>query len=229
MFRYSSTLSAFEGYTTEWGEIGGGGSTDISLSSFTGDGSDLTFSLSAAAAENNTFVYIDGVYQSKSNYTVSAADPAVVTFSTAPPNGTAIEIMSAAISVTSVGTPSDNTVSTAKIVDANVTTAKIADGAITAAKVAAGVGGMTTSVTASSLTASASNHYYVSASGRTITLPSSPSIGDEVRVTVGNYTDTVVARNGVKIMASTTDMTLNIPYLSTLFIYTNAAIGWVTA
>lgn len=130
--RYNSTLSAFEGYTTEWGEIGGGGSTDISLNTFTGDGSDVTFSLSAAAVENNTFVYIDGVYQNKSTYAVSAADPAVVTFSTAPPNGTAIEIMSAAISVSNIGTPSDNT----------VTTAKIVDGAITAAKLAAGAGGV---------------------------------------------------------------------------------------
>jgi len=152
--RYNSTLAAFEGYTTEWGEIGGGGggSADISLNSFTGDGSDLTFSLSAVAAENNTFVYIDGVYQNKATYAVSAADPAVVTFSTAPPNGTAIEIMSAAISVTSVGVPSDNSittakivdgaVTTAKIVDGAVTTAKIVDGAITAAKLAAGAGGV---------------------------------------------------------------------------------------
>ena len=140
--RYNSTLSAFEGYTTEWGEIGGGGSTDISLNTFTGDGSDVTFSLSAAAAENNTFVYISGVYQNKSTYAVSAADPAVVTFNTAPPNGTAIEIMSAAISVSNIGTPSDNTVTTAKIVDDAVTTAKIVDGAITAAKLAAGAGGV---------------------------------------------------------------------------------------
>ena len=134
--RYNSTLAAFEGYTTEWGEIGGGGSTDISLNTFTGDGSDVTFSLSAVATENNTFVYIDGVYQNKATYTVSAADPAVVTFSTAPPNGTAIEIMSAAITVTSVGTPSDNTVTTAKIVDGAVTTAKIVDGAVTTVKIA---------------------------------------------------------------------------------------------
>jgi len=138
MFRYSSTLAAFEGYTTEWGEIGGGGSTDISLNTFTGDGSDLTFSLSAAAAENNTFVYIDGVYQNKATYAVSSASPAVVTFSTAPPNGTAIEIMSAAISVTSVGVPSDNTITTAKIADAAVTTVKIADNAVTAAKLTSG-------------------------------------------------------------------------------------------
>jgi hypothetical protein len=125
-FRYNSTLGEFEGYTTEWGSIGGGGSTDISLNQFTGDGSDTTFTLSGLAAENNTFVYIDGVYQSKSNYSVSTADPAVVTFSTAPPNTTAIEVMVAAISVSNIGTPSDNTVSTAKIVDDAVTSDKLA-------------------------------------------------------------------------------------------------------
>jgi len=127
-FRYNSTLGEFEGYTTEWGSIGGGGSTDISLNQFTGDGSDTTFTLSGLAAENNTFVYIDGVYQSKSNYSVSTANPAVLTFSTAPPNTTAIEVMSAAISVSDIGTPSDNTVTTAKIVDGAVTPAKIASG-----------------------------------------------------------------------------------------------------
>jgi len=135
-FRYNSTLGEFEGYTTEWGSIGGGGSTDISLNQFTGDGSDTTFTLSGLAAENNTFVYIDGVYQSKSNYSVSAADPAVVTFSTAPPNTTAIEIMVAAISVSNIGTPSDNTVTPAQIVDVAVTTAKVADDAVTSDKLA---------------------------------------------------------------------------------------------
>jgi len=126
MFRYNSTTAEFEGYQDgAWGSIGGG-SADITLNQFTGDGSDTTFTLSGLAAENNTFVYIDGVYQSKDNYTVSAADPAVLTFSTAPPNTTAIEVMSAAISVSNIGTPSDNTVSTAKIVDGAVTTAKLA-------------------------------------------------------------------------------------------------------
>ena len=134
MFRYNSTTAEFEGYQDgAWGSIGGG-SADITLNQFTGDGSDTTFTLSGLAAENNTFVYIDGVYQSKSNYSVSTADPAVVTFSTAPPNTTAIEIMVAAISVSNIGTPSDNTVSTAKIVDGAVTPAKIASGDFNFAK-----------------------------------------------------------------------------------------------
>jgi hypothetical protein len=86
------------------------------------------------------------VYQNKSTYAVSAADPAVVTFNTAPPNGTAIEIMSAAISVSNIGTPSDNT----------VTTAKIVDGAITAVKLAAGVGGVPSSYISTTPTTSSS-------------------------------------------------------------------------
>ena len=134
MFRYNSTTAEFEGYQdSAWGSIGGG-TSDITLSQFTGDGSDTTFTLSGLAAENNTFVFIDGVYQSKSNYSVSTADPAVVTFSTAPPNTTAIEVMVAAISVSNIGTPSDNTVSTAKIVDGAVTPAKIASGDFNFAK-----------------------------------------------------------------------------------------------
>ncbi len=220
-FRYNSTLGEFEGYTTEWGSIGGGGSTDIALNQFTGDGSDTTFTLSGLAAENNTFVYIDGVYQSKDNYSVSAADPAVLTFSTAPPNTTAIEVMSAAISVSNIGTPSDNTVSTAKIVDGAVTAAKIASEPVSV--------GITSIVTGSSVTATANTHVYVNTAGQTITLPASPTIGQRVLVTVENFTDTVIGRNGSNIMSSGTDMTLDKEYLSVQFIYTNSTVGWVIA
>ena len=38
--------------------------------------------------ENATSVYIDGVYQSKDNYSISGS---TLTFSTAPPSGTAVE------------------------------------------------------------------------------------------------------------------------------------------
>jgi hypothetical protein len=218
MFRFNSTEGKFEGYTTEWGEIGGG-AADLLLNQFTGDGSDVTFTLSGAAVENNTLVYLDGVYQSKSNYTVSNADPAVVTFSTAPASGTAIEIMVAAIAVTNIGTPADNTVTTAKIVNNAVTAAKIASVPISV--------GITTVVTSASVTATVNTHVYVSAAGRTITLPASPTIGQRVLVTVGNFTDTVVGRNGSKIMSSATDFTMDAAYLSIQFTYTDAVQGWV--
>ena len=256
-FRYNTTEGKFEGYTTEWGEIGGG-AADLSLNQFTGDGSDVTFALSGAAVENNTLVYLDGVYQSKSTYTVSSANPAVVTFSTAPASGTAIEIMVAAIAVTDIGTPADNTVTTAKIADDAVTQAKIADDAVgadqlssssvgadqlssssvvtaslvddavTAAKIASEPisVGITTVVTSASLTATVNTHVYVSAAGRTITLPASPTIGQRVLVTVGNFEDTVIGRNSSNIMSSGTDMTLDKAYLSIQFVYTNSTVGW---
>ena len=45
---------------------------------------------STIASENNIQIYLDGVYQDKDTYTTSGSN---VTFSTAPPNTTAIEIM----------------------------------------------------------------------------------------------------------------------------------------
>lgn len=65
----------------------------VELNSYTGDGSDRTFSTqSNIDSENNVQVYIDGVYQSKDTYTTSGT---TVTFNTgnAPPNGTAVELL----------------------------------------------------------------------------------------------------------------------------------------
>ena len=236
-FRYNTTEGAFEGYTTEWGSIGGG-AADLLLNQFTGDGSDVTFTLSGSAIENNTLVYIDGVYQSKSNYTVSSATPAVITFSTAPPSGTAIEIMVAAISVTDIGTPSDNTVTTAKIVDgavttakiadSNVTTAKIADGSITTAKLAAGVGGAFNDfvIKTADYTAVTRDQLIVnSASARTITLPASPSAGNVVFIKNSGAGTVTVARNGSNINSTADDGELATDAGATL-VYVDSTIGW---
>ena len=131
-FRYNTTTGAFEGYTDQWGDIGGSGATNVSLNEFTGNGSTTAFTLSAdPSTENNTQVYIDGVYQEKGTYAVSGT---TLTFSTAPPNGTSIEVM--AFTASSIGVPTDDTVSTAKIVNDAVTQAKIADDAVGADQLA---------------------------------------------------------------------------------------------
>ena len=188
-FRYNSTTQAFEGYTTEWGSIAGGGGTNtfttdsftangsttayalsqvvssegsllvfidgvfqtqdaysiatasgattltfsaapannrkivvysvaaavsgsnLNIDSMTGDGSDVTLTLSIAPVNlNNTIVTIDGVYQSKSNYSVSGT---TLTFSTAPPSGSAVEVMT--FTQTEINVPVDNTVTSAKL------------------------------------------------------------------------------------------------------------------
>lgn len=70
-----------------------GGSTQLSVEKniLTGDGSTVAFTVSSSiVSENNTQVYIDGVYQSKDNYSTSGS---TVTFTTAPANGAEIEII----------------------------------------------------------------------------------------------------------------------------------------
>ena len=120
MFRYNTTTGEFEGYTDEWGAIGGGGgsfTTDI----FAGDGADTTFTVSSSVSnENNLMVFIDGVFQAQDSYSVSGT---TLTFSTAPANGRVITVYHA--KAVSIGTPSDNSVDTVQLVDGAVTSAKL--------------------------------------------------------------------------------------------------------
>ena len=68
---------------------------------------------------------------------------------------------------------------------------------------------------------------YVTSDSQTITLPSSPSAGNEVVVVVGNYTGCVVARNGQRIMSLTENITLDIAYAAVTFLYVDSTRGWV--
>lgn len=81
-------------------------------------------------------------------------------------------------------------------------------------------------VTAISRNAAVAEHVEVTADGTTQTLPSSPSVGDEVVIGVGNFLNTVVARNGNNIMGLAEDLTLNKAYTTRTFRYINASIGW---
>ena len=63
----------------------------MNVYNFTGDGATVNFTLGTGpGGENNTQVYIDGVYQQKNTYNVSGS---IVQFSTAPPNLSTIEVM----------------------------------------------------------------------------------------------------------------------------------------
>ena len=81
------------------------------VDSMTGDGSDTTLTLSVAPVSvNNIQVYFDGVYQAKSNYSISGT---TLTFTTAPPSGVAVEAITH--TQTSVNVPVDGTITPAKI------------------------------------------------------------------------------------------------------------------
>ena len=85
--------------------------TSPSIQTFTGDGSATAYTLSATLPnENYVVVFWDGVYQHHSEYSLSGT---TLTFSSAAPNGTAIEVYYH--SVNGIGTPSDATVTPAKL------------------------------------------------------------------------------------------------------------------
>ena len=104
----------------------------LSQNNFTGDGSDTTFTLGVDPLhENNTMVFLDGVYQHKATYSVSGT---TLTFDAAPASGVLIECITH--TQTEINTPSSNSVVTASIVDDNVTQAKLADDAVGADQLA---------------------------------------------------------------------------------------------
>jgi hypothetical protein len=84
-------------------------------------------------------------------------------------------------------------------------------------------------VTGTTQSAAANTHYVLTnASATTVTLPSSPSAGDLIWITVANeLTTNVVARNGKPIQAIAEDMTLNAKYASVQLRFVNDTEGWV--
>ena len=76
--------------------------TDSVVDTFTGTGSQTAFTLSRQPlTENNTLVYVSGIYQDKSTYSISSS---TLNFSTAPANGVSIEVVSAVAAITNSAT-----------------------------------------------------------------------------------------------------------------------------
>jgi hypothetical protein len=110
---------------------------DLVVKTFNGTGSQTTFNLEInPVSENNTQVFVSGVYKSKSTYSISGTN---LIFATAPAAGTGnIEVVIgvAAELINNVVTIPNNSVGTAAIINLNVTGAKIADLTITSGKLA---------------------------------------------------------------------------------------------
>lgn len=100
---------------------------------FSGNGSQTAFTLTSdPGSGNNTFVFISGVYQDKSSYSVSGT---TLTFTSAPPTGSSNIQVNYGYAST-IGVPADGSITEAKLGTNAVTTNKIADGSITDAKLA---------------------------------------------------------------------------------------------
>lgn len=117
--QYSQTTFVADFQTNQWFAASSGlGASNVAVDAFSGNGSTTAFTLSGdPGSENNTQVFVSGVYQEKDTYSVSGT---TLTFSTAPPTGTSnIEVVWTA--PLAIGTPSDGTVTTAKIASNAVT------------------------------------------------------------------------------------------------------------
>ena len=148
----SGKLLVYNGTSSAWEETQSVGNffiNTLSSSSATGGGSATAngtayrFTLSNAGQDaQQHIVSVDGVIQKPNSGTSQpsegfAIDQTDIIFGSAPVNGASIFIITIGASV-GIGTPSDGTVSTAKLASGAVTTAKIADSNITTAKIANG-------------------------------------------------------------------------------------------
>ena len=116
---------------------------NFTIDEFVGVSAQTTFTLTdEVGSVNALLVYIDGIVQPTSAYALPTSTS--IQFIVAPPADSVIRCLHLGFQST-VGVPSDgtitsakiaaNAVTTVKILDANVTTSKIADNAITAAKI----------------------------------------------------------------------------------------------
>ena len=110
--------------------------------------------------------------------------------------------------------------------DGKVYLKKNVSGTESIVEVTAGGGNLTVTNTAVDKTIEANEACFVTASGKTITLPASPSAGDQVIVGVNNFSDTVISRNGKNIMSLAENMTIDKPNVSVGLIYVDITIGW---
>ena len=194
--------------------------TSLNQNSFTGNGSTTAFTLSQSVDdENKTFVFIQGIYQEKSTYSIAGN---TITFSTAPQNGYTVEIM--AFNTITVGNPpvtSVNGQTGAVAINIPVTSVNGQTGAVTIST------GYSVSVISSNTTAVA-NTLYVLTATLTLTLPASPTAGDSVKISNRSGVATaIIARNSENIMGAASDLTLDKLNSGFELIYSNSAQGWI--
>ena len=171
--------------------------SSINQNNFTGNGSQ-TFTLSQSIDdEAKTFVFIQGVYQEKSTYSISGNQ---ITFNTAPQTGFTVEVM--AFDSITIGNQTSGGIDWQS-----------------APKVA-------------SFTASAGEGYFVNTTsgGVTVTLPPSPSSGDEVSIvdyagTADTNAITLTSSNNIK--GISTDHKITRERAGVSLVYSDATQGWL--
>lgn len=95
-------------------------------------------------------------------------------------------------------------------------------------ELASGLNSIYESVTTTAVNKTLVNREFctVTASGKTITLPASPSAGWEVVISVGDFTDTVIGRNSQNIMGVAENMTIDVANATVNLVFVDATRGW---
>ena len=174
------------------------GTLSADVDEFTGDGSNVAFTLAnTPAGENFTMVAVQGVLQPKTSYSLSGN---VLTFSSAPPDTAVIEVTTFGGSVVSGG--------------------------------GGGSSALTWNIASSNATMSANNGYFVdtSSAAKTMTLPTSATLGDTIRINdlAGTFStnNLTVARNGHKIQGIADNLLVDADQSSFGLVYSNSTYGW---
>ena len=92
-------------------------------------------------------------------------------------------------------------------------------------------GAWTSSSVTSNISLTASNNYFVdTSSARTLTLPSSPNLGDEIHIfdaTGSAASNNITVSSGSnKINGSVQDLKIDVAYAGAVLIYTGSTYGW---
>lgn len=178
--------------------------SDVESDLFSGTGSQTSFTLinGSPGAKKDTMVYINGVYQNKSTYSLTSG---AIVFTTAPSNNDEVEV-----------------VSISKVVSATtgVTSVNGASGDVETRK-------YDVEVISADANAEA-YHVYVFTATLTLTLPASPEVGQWIKISNrSGVTTCVLGANTNKIMGATSDYTLNTASASFELVYSGTAQGWV--
>lgn len=187
---------------------------------FTATAAQTSFTLvnGTPAAKSQTLVYINGVYQNKSTYSLTSG---AIVLSTGADAGDEVEV----VSLEGLVAPPLNGVSSVNGQTGDVTAVTSVNGqtgAVTVASSKYDVSVISTNTNAQAF------YTYVFTATATLTLPASPEVGQWIKVSnMSGVLTPVVAANGNNIMGASSDLTIDALNAGFEMVYSGATKGWV--
>ena len=212
---YNLTVDGFGNVIED--PISGGASATITSNQTTTSNATTTVFLLGATPNGNSVnfvdVFIDGVYQETTTYSVSGASFDEITFNSPVPSGVTVETkttadynVGAAVDTVSLGQSNTTGNVDLRIVPLEVTSGQTIPG-------------------------NANSLYIFTATGAqsiaTVTLPGSPTLGDSIKISNLGGLANVLGANGNKIMGVAQDLTINTPTAAFEIIWSGSNNGWI--